>query len=136
LGGAFAAKADAQSDKAAILAMEAKWDTAAVKGDIAAFDAIYAESFVFTSPQGKVQTKAEVLNDLRSGDLKFQTSKADQIKVALYGDAAVITGRWTGRVVVKGKPKTADNIEHYTAMYMRQTNGLWRLVAMQSGAIK
>ena len=105
-----------------------------VKSDIAAFDAIYAETFVFTNAQGKVQTKAEALNELRSGDLKFQTSKSDQIKVALYGDAAVVTGRWTGRVVEKGK--TTDNVEHYTGMYMRQTNGLWRMVALQSGAIK
>ena len=34
------------------------------------------------------------------------------------------------------KGKTTDNVEHYTTIYMRQTNGLWRVVAMQSGAIK
>ena len=129
-GGTFAASADAESDQAAILTMEAKWDKAAVKGDIAAFDAIYADAFVFTDNRGKVQTKAEVLNELRSGDLKYETSKSDQIKVALYGDAAVTTGRWTGRSVHKGK--TRNNIEQYTSMYTRQTDGLWRLVATQT----
>lgn len=73
--GAFAAKADAKGDKAAILALEEKWDTAAVKGDIAAFDSMYADTFVYTTPQGQVQTKAEALNELRSGDLKYLAAK-------------------------------------------------------------
>jgi ketosteroid isomerase-like protein len=134
-GGVFAAaKADVEADKAAVLALEAKWDAAAVKGDIAAFDALYADTFVFTNSQGKVQTKAEVLNELRSGDLKYQTSKGDQIKVFLYGDAAVVTGRWTGKWVLKGK--TTDSVEHYTGMYVRQQNGPWRLVATQTATIK
>jgi hypothetical protein len=71
-GGAFAAKADAQSDKAAILAMEAKWDTAAVKGDIATFDAMYADTFVFTNAQGKVQTKAGAASSEQPKQTGFQ----------------------------------------------------------------
>ena len=134
-GGVFAAaKTDAQGDKAAIVAMEAKWDTAALKGDIAAFDAFYADTYVFTNPNGKVQTKAEVLDEFRSGGLKYFTSKGDQLKVSLYGDAAVVTGRWTGKWVVKGK--TTDTVEHYTSMYVRQQNGPWRLAATQSTTIK
>lgn len=56
------------------------------------------------------------------------------MKVYLYGDAAVVTGRWTGKFVLKGK--TTDTVEQYTSMYVRQHNGLWRCVATQSGTIK
>lgn len=130
----FVAKADVQADKAALLALEAQWDIAAVKGDIAAFDALYADGFVFTNAQGKVQTKAEVQSELKSGDLKYLAAKVDDLTVALYGDAAVVTGRWAGKFVLKGK--TRNTLERFTSTYVRQQNGLWRLVATQTGNIK
>jgi hypothetical protein len=81
-GSAFAAaKADVQADTAAVLALEAKFDTAVVKGDTAAFDALYVDKYVFTNNKGIVQTKAEVQRELSSGDLKFLASKSDELKV-------------------------------------------------------
>jgi len=50
-----------QSDEAAIRALEAKWDTANLKGDAATLDTIFADTFIMTGDDGKVRTKAEVI---------------------------------------------------------------------------
>jgi ketosteroid isomerase-like protein len=120
-------------DEAALKGLEEKWDAASVKGDTAALGAIFADTFITTSPEGKVRTKAEMLAQMKSGEIKYQKSKVDDMKVSVYGDAAVVTGRWTGRFVEKGK--TVDSTERFTDTFVRQ-NGEWRCVASHGSTIK
>ena len=74
-----------------------------------------------------------MLAQMKSGEIKYQKSKVDDMKVAVYGDAAVVTGRWTGRFVEKGK--TVDSTERFTDTFVRQ-NGEWRCVASHGSTIK
>ena len=120
-------------DEASLRALEEKWDAANVKGDTATLSAIYADTFISTSSEGKVQTKAEVLAQIKSGEVKFQSAKVDDMKVYLYGDAAVVNGRWRGKLVEKGK--NIDTTERFTDTFIRQ-NGQWRCVASQGSTIK
>jgi ketosteroid isomerase-like protein len=133
-GGAIAQqKSAAGGDEAALKATEEKWDAANLKGDTAALGAIFADTFISTDTEGKVRTKAEVLAQLRSGEMKYQTSKVEDMKVFVYGDAAVVNGRWKAKFVEKGK--TVDATERFTDTYVRQ-NGQWRCVASQGSTIK
>ena len=120
-------------DEAALKAIEEKWDAANLKGDAAALGAIFADTFISTSSEGKVRTKAEMLAQLKSGEMKYQTSKVDDMKVFVYGDAAVVNGRWKAKFVEKGK--TVDATERFTDTYVRQ-GGQWRCVASQGSTIK
>jgi ketosteroid isomerase-like protein len=122
-----------RGDETAIRALETKWDAALLKGDTNALDAIFADTYVSTDPEGKVQTKAELLAEIKSGEMKYQASKADDIKVSLYGAAAVVTGKWKARFTRKGK--TVDTFERYTSTYVKQ-NGQWRCVASHGSAIQ
>ena len=126
-------KPSAAADEAALRAIEQKWDAANVKGDAATLATIYADTFVSTSPEGKLRTRAEVLAEVKSGDVKYQMAKADDLKVYLYGDAAVVTGRWTGKFTQKGKAINAN--ERFTDTFVRQ-GGQWRCVASQASAIQ
>ena len=121
------------ADEAALKAMEEKWDAANLKGDAAALNAMFADTFVSTDSDGKVRTKAEVVAALKSGEIKFMASKGSEIKVSVYGDAGVVTGRWAGKFVQKGK--TVDTVERFTDTYVRQ-NGQWRCVASHGSVIK
>ena len=132
-GAAMAQPKSGGGDEAALKALEEKWDAANLKGDAAALGAILADTFISTSAEGKVRTKAEVLAELKAGTIKYQTAKVDDMKVYLYGDAAVVNGRWTGKFVLKGK--LTDTVERFTDTYIRQ-NGQWRAVASQGSAIK
>jgi len=131
--GALAQAKPAGGDEAAIRALEEKWDAANLKGDATALGAILADTFISTSAEGKVRTKAEILSELKTGAIKYQTSKVEDMKVYLYGDAAVVNGKWTGKFVLKGK--TVDTVERFTDTYIRQ-NGQWRAVASQGSVIK
>src|ERR1051326_8879448 len=102
LGGA-AAQQRASGDEAALKAIEERWYAASVKGDAAAWNEIFADTFVSTGSDGTVQTKAEVIGDLKSGKIKYLASKAVGMKVFLYGDAGVVTGRWSGKFIQGGK---------------------------------
>ena len=120
-------------DEAAIRALEEKWDAANLKGDAAALGTIFADTYISTSPEGKVRTKAEVVGELKSGDIKYQASKLDDMKIFLYGDTGVVSGRWRGKFVHKGK--TVDTVERATDTFVRQS-GQWRIVASHASAIK
>ena len=131
-GGAFAQQ-KSTGDEAALKTLELKWDAANVKGDTATLTTIFADTFISTNAEGKMRTKAEVLAQVRSGDVKYETSKVDDMKVYLYGDAAVVNGRWAGKFTEKGKPM--NTTERFTDTYIRQ-NGQWKCVASQGSTIK
>jgi hypothetical protein len=86
----------------------------------------------FTESDGTVHTKAEVVAALKSGENWFLASKASEMKVSLRG-RGVVTGRWAGKFIVKGK--TVDTVERFTDTYVRQ-NGQWRCVATQGTTAK
>ena len=127
------AQQKATSDEAALKAIEEKWNAANLKGDAAALNAMFADTFISTESDGTVRTKAEVVGALKSGEIKFLASKSTEMKVSLYGDAGVVTGRWAGKFIQKGK--TVDTVERFTDTYVRQ-NGQWRCVATQGTTAK
>lgn len=128
-GGAIAAS----GDEAALKALEEKWDAASTKNDAAALGAILGDKFISTSAEGKVRGKAEVLSRMKSGEVKYQASKVDDMNVFVYGDAAVVNGRWKGKFTEKGKPM--ETTERFTDTFVRQ-NGQWKCVASQGSTIK
>jgi len=133
LAGAVAQqKKSAANDEAALKAIEEKWEVASVKADVATLGAILADTFVSTSADGHVQTKAEMLAALKSGEVKFEKSDVDDLKVTVYGNAAIIMGRWTGKVVEKGE--ASESTERFTDTFIKQ-NGQWKCVASHSSPI-
>jgi ketosteroid isomerase-like protein len=125
-------KKTAGGDEAALKAIEEKWEVASVKADVATLGAILADTFVSTNADGHVQTKAEMLAALKSGDVKFEKSDVDEMKVQVYGNAAVIMGRWSGKVIEKGTP--AESVERFTDTFIKQ-GGHWKCVASHSSPI-
>ncbi|MEO8131411.1 MAG: nuclear transport factor 2 family protein [Bryobacteraceae bacterium] len=121
------------SDEAALKAIEEKWDAANLKGDAAALASIFADGFITTSNEGKVRGKVEMVAEVKSGDIKYQTAKVEDMKVYVYGDTAIVNGKWTGKFTLKGKPVTT--VERYTDTYARQ-NGKWLCVASHGSSIK
>src|ERR1700687_707980 len=65
---------------------------AQIHADVAALERIYANDFIGVGPSGTVRTKPQVISDFTSGDLKFQSITTDDVRVRVYGNAAVETG--------------------------------------------
>jgi len=99
---------------------------AQIHADAAALERIYADDFIGVGPSGTVRTKPQVISDFTSGDLKFRSITTDDVRVRVYGDAAVETGRSTMEGQDKGKGVPHDT--RFTRVWVRQ-QGRWRLVA-------
>jgi len=99
---------------------------AQVNADSAALDRIYADDFVGIGPSGTVRTKKDVLADFASGTLKFQSITTEEVRIRVYGNAAVETGLSTMKGQDAGKVVPEEN--RFTRVWIKQ-GGRWRLVA-------
>jgi ketosteroid isomerase-like protein len=99
---------------------------AQIGADAVALDRIYANDFIGIGPSGRVRTKPQVISDFTSGDLKFQSITTDDVRVRVYGNTAVETGRSIMSGQDKGKTVPPDN--RFTRVWVKQ-QGRWRLVA-------
>jgi hypothetical protein len=79
-----------------------------IHADTAALERINADDFIGVGPSGTVRTKPQVISDFTSGDLKFQSLTTDDVRVRVYGDAAVETGRSTMDGQDKGRAVPRD----------------------------
>jgi hypothetical protein len=109
------------------------YDEALVRGDAVALDRIYADEFVYTTFDGTVRDKTQQLSFTESGDLRLESGKSDDVKIRIYENTAVMTGRFTAKGQFRGK--NIDIRERYTAVWVRQ-DGRWLLVAEQGNEIK
>src|SRR5215208_1821266 len=99
---------------------------AQIEADAVALDRIYANDFIGIGPSGTVRTKPQVISDFTSGDLKYQSITTDDVRVRVYGNTAVETGRSIMSGQDKGKTVPRDN--RFTRVWVKQ-QGRWRLVA-------
>src|SRR5271169_3865663 len=97
------APADSESDVGAkILAMEHVWGYAYLSKDPKALEKILDDAFVNVDSDGRVQTKADVLAEVRTSTaLQFLT---ESMTVYLHGNTAIVTGIFSINGVDHGKP--------------------------------
>ena len=91
---------------------------AQIHADAAALQRIYADDFIGVGPSGTVRTKPQVISDFTSGDLKFQSITTDDVRVRVYGDAAVETGSST--MDGQDKDKAVPHDTRFTRVWIKQ----------------
>ncbi len=118
----------AGDDERALRRIEQELADAMLKGDASAVERHYADAFTFTTPDGEVMTKAQVVSNLKTGGAKFESSKFEDMRVQVYGDSAVVTSLTTDRGTVGG----VDVSGRYRWMDVFVRRGRrWQLVAAQ-----
>lgn len=102
------------------------------KKDMAALDRLHADGLVFINTKGRMLNKAEYLEEVRSGNLKFLSVDIDDYHFGIYGDTVIMNGRAKSTVeyhgVVNKKPR------RFTSVFIK-LQGQWRLVAHQATII-
>lgn len=68
------------------------WANVAVTGDPSVMETILANDFVGTSPDGKLYTKQDFINDIRANPLGFVSNEVNDVKVRFFGNVAVAQG--------------------------------------------
>jgi uncharacterized protein (TIGR02246 family) len=131
---AFAQKpADAVAVEKEVRQLEEQLRAAAVKRDTAAFDRLLADDYTSTNLNGLTRSKAEVIADAKSGAAKTESLTLDNVKVRVYGDAAVLTADRTVKSTLRGQD-TSGRLREIRVFVKR--NGRWQAVAMQTTPIR
>jgi ketosteroid isomerase-like protein len=116
-----------------LMQLEQKLADAFVKGDMAFFGSHLADNATLTDPGGMVNTKAQLEADVKSGALKLESSKIDDMKVQTHGDVAIVTYKTTD----KGKYKEMDISGEYRWIdVFVKKDGKWMIVAGQGTPIR
>jgi ketosteroid isomerase-like protein len=102
------------------------------KSDAAPSEHYLAETYIFTSPDGGLENKAQSVADLKTGDLKFQSVTMDDPKFSVYGDTVIVTFGSVAQGTYKGKDISGKT--RWTDVFVKQ-HGQWRLVASHGSTI-
>jgi ketosteroid isomerase-like protein len=107
---------------------EQNWAQATIKEGAAAVDQYEADDIITTDPSGRVTDKAQDKMDLSSGDFKIQSEELSELKVHIYGNAAVAVGTNSLRGTYKGQDISGKY--RFTDTWVER-NGKWQAVASQ-----
>ncbi len=105
---------------------------AAVRGDTAFLEQNTADDYTFINARGMLITKAQMLADFKSGQIKLQSSDLDDLHARVYGDTAVLTGRSTQKGQAYGQDISGQY--RFTRVYVKR-DGRWQSVALQQTRI-
>jgi hypothetical protein len=109
--------------------LEMVWNEAHEHGDADALETLWADDMEVAVPKMPVLTKADALKFARSGRMKFLSYRTSDIRVRVYDNAAVVTGRLQRTRSLNGQEISDD--WRFTKMYVREGQK-WRVVAFHA----
>ena len=124
------AKASDPAD--AVKQLERDWVAAMKAGDSGKLGQILADDWTGLGPDGARTTKAETLNNLKSGASKLDSFEFGPMDVKVIGTVAIVQGSDTEKSSLKGKD-TSGKWAWMDVFVM--TDGKWRAVRSQSAMV-
>jgi hypothetical protein len=118
-----------EADVAELTRLESVWNDAHLHGDADALDRLWAPDLTVTAPNMAVLTRADALAFSRSGRMKFDRYETSDLRVRVYGAAAVVMGRMRRTRTIEGAAR--DDDWRFTKVYVRR-DGRWQVVAFHA----
>lgn len=106
-------------------AIEDAFNAAMVSNDIGRIGDCISDDWVLVTPEVGPVSREGMLAAISSGRLSHDMMVKQLVRVKVYGDFAVVTGRGQNTGLFKGQPIEAD--EWITDVY-RRIDGQWRCV--------
>lgn len=113
--------------------LENQWAEAQKTGNADVVAPLLADTFSNTDADGETYGKSQLLSNLKGG--KWEVNGISDVKVKVYGNAAVATGSWTGKGV-DGDGTHMDRSERWTDTWVKTPRGNWQCVASQQTTSK
>lgn len=107
----------------------ANWWDALLDENVVVLETLLADDLTFHSPYGTASTKAEFLENLRSGRLEYDSITAAEPLTRLHGESAIVTGQADIQFRFESRPWFEKL--YYTAVY-GWTSPHWCMLAWQS----
>ena len=124
---AWAASADEELKK-----LETDRAAAVVKGDVATLEKQTSDDYTLINMNGQMSDKSQMVSAFKSGQTKLTSDELSDMKVRVYGNTAVITGKADVKGTLGGKDATGQIM--FTRVYVKK-GGRWQSVAFQQTRI-
>jgi len=124
-----AAQNSPDAEQTRILALENAWNQAEEHKDVAALQALLADSLVYIDYDGSYMDKEQFLTAIKAPSLHPEQIVNQAMTAHVYGDSAVVTGIYREKGVSAGKPYLRRG--RFTDTWVK-VNGTWQCVASQS----
>jgi len=131
-GTSWAGESGGSKAESEIRQLESRRIQAMVKADAEELNRVLADDLTYTHSSGQVDSKSQLIESLKSGERKYQMIEPQDVKVRLYGDAAIVTGRAKLKTVSKGQESSFQ--AQFTDVYAKK-KGHWQMVAWQSSRL-
>jgi ketosteroid isomerase-like protein len=120
--------------EAQVIALQKKFQVASMAADMPTLSALMADDATFIHGTGLVQTKAQFINSITSGELKLTRYELRQSKVTFFKDGAVVVGLTDIGLAPphNAAPGTPPRLLHMrvSTVWLRKLDG-WQLILNQ-----
>lgn len=102
---------------------------AVLHGDADFLEKHLASKYLGIGGDGRLRTKAETIQEFKSGAIKYESLDEHDVKVNTYGNAAIVNSIASAKLTANGKPISGDF--RATFVYVKQ-GGNWKEVVFQA----
>jgi len=110
-----------------------QWASRVGQGQADELNKILDDSYQHIHGTGLVESKEEFLGALRIGARKYEPIQLEEVKTRLFGDCAVVTGKFALKVSIKGK--IMEGVNRFSFVVAQTPQGP-KIVSFQATAIK
>ena len=110
-----------------------QWASCFGQGQVDELNKILEDSYQHIHGTGLVESREEFLGALRSGVRKYEPIQLEEVKTKLFGECAVVTGKFALKVSVKGK--MMEGVNRFSFVVVQTPQGP-KIVSFQATAIK
>ncbi|HEX4739135.1 MAG TPA: nuclear transport factor 2 family protein [Allosphingosinicella sp.] len=118
---------------AKIIEVDAAYRRAWIGPDLLSISERMADDWTIIHANGRQQTKAQFLDAIRSGRVRFLETKLSEQFVRIHERVAILTARAHNRIAFGGRESEGD--VRLTAVYACHA-GIWKVVAEQATGIE
>jgi ketosteroid isomerase-like protein len=126
---------EAEETKKEIAAAQTAFHQAMLTADLKTLETLADETFVWTHRDGEQTTLKQLLDQLRSGQLKYSKLETSHVTVSLYGDTAIVRGvsprQRSSFPGATGSGDATPFTAFYTLTFVNR-GGDWKAVAMHT----
>jgi len=108
--------------------LEDERNDALVRADMATLNRLTPDDYTFIDRRGNFLDKKEALGRVKSGQAKMISMTSFDLKVRLYGNTAIVTGRTDVKATMNGRDNSGTVL--FTRVYVRR-GGRWDSVAYE-----
>jgi ketosteroid isomerase-like protein len=120
----------AQNAEEQVKQADRRWAEATIKMDIPTLEQLLADDLTYSHSSGRTETKAEFLNATKTQSLKYEAVDAQDVKVRVRGNMAVLTS--VTNLTVRPAGGQSNTFRARILRVYAREKGAWRLFAHQS----